>query len=90
LKAANGREGIDMIKAKNPKLVLLDVRMPKMSGIEVIAELKNNNIPANIYLVTAADESELEEARTLGIKGILSKPVNFQELNTILKDNALL
>ncbi len=87
LKAASGRESIDIIKANNPDLVFLDVRMPKMSGIEVLAELKNNNISANVYLVTAADEDDLKEARALGIRGVLNKPINIKELSAIVKDN---
>ena len=83
----NGREGIGIIQAGKTGLVLLDMRMPEMNGIDILTELKNNNIFANIYLMTGVDEGdELDKARALGIKGIVKKPVNLPELCVIVKE----
>ena len=83
----NGKEGIGIIQSGKAGLVLLDMRMPEMNGIDVLTELKNNNISANVYLMTGVDEGdELEKARALGIKGIVKKPVNLTELCSIVKE----
>ena len=83
----NGREGIGIIQAGKTGLVLLDMRMPEMNGIDILTELKNNNIFANIYLMTGVDEGdELDKARALGIKGVVKKPVNLPELCSIVKE----
>jgi DNA-binding response OmpR family regulator len=81
---SNGREAIDIIKTKNTSLVLLDLNMPVMSGIDILKELKNSNISATIYLVTSSDEDQIEEARSLGVKGVLKKPVNMMDLIAII------
>ena len=83
----NGKEGIGIIQSGKAGLVLLDMRMPEMNGIDVLTELKNNNISANVYLMTGVDEGdELDKARALGIKGIVKKPVNLTELCSIVKE----
>ena len=83
----NGKEGIGIIQSGKAGLVLLDMRMPEMNGIDILTELKNNNISANVYLMTGVDEGdELEKARALGIKGIVKKPVNLTELCSIVKE----
>ena len=84
----SGREGIGVIQAGNTGLVLLDMRMPEMNGLDILTELKNNNISANVYLMTGVDEGEeLEKARALGIKGVLKKPINMSELSKIVKES---
>ena len=86
LTTPSGKEGIDIIKTKSPRLVLLDMRMPEMNGLDVLTELKKDNILANIYLMTGVEEGEeLDKAKALGIKGILKKPVQLQELSEIAK-----
>ena len=83
----NGKEGIGIIQSGKAGLVLLDMRMPEMNGIDILTELKNNNISANVYLMTGVDEGdELDKARALGIKGIVKKPVNLTELCSIVKE----
>ena len=84
----SGKEGIGIIQEGNTGLVLLDMRMPEMNGLDVLTELKNKSISANVYLMTAVDEGEeFEKARTLGIKGIVKKPVDMPELCRIVKEN---
>ena len=85
---SSGREGIGIIQTGKTGLVLIDMRMPEMNGLDVLMELKNNNISANVYLMTAVDEGEeFEKARTLGIKGIVKKPVDMPEMCRIVKEN---
>jgi DNA-binding response OmpR family regulator len=86
--ALNGRTGIDLIKNKKPALIFLDVRMPDMSGIEVLSELKKDGISAKIILMTGLEEGEeIDKARTLGIIDVLKKPVQLPVLSEIIKNN---
>ena len=88
LTALNGRTGIDLIKNKKPALVFLDVKMPDISGIEVLEELKKDGISAKIILMTGLEEGEeIDKARTLGIIDVLKKPVQLPILSEIIKAN---
>lgn len=66
----------------NPVVILLDLKMPKMGGIQVIKELKNNekmkNIPI-VILTSSRVDSDLEECYKLGVNAYVVKPVRFTE-----------
>lgn len=86
--ATNGKDGLNFIKEKNPALTFLDIRMPDMNGIDVLNELKNQNITANIVIMTGLEEGEqLDKVKQFNIKGILKKPVQLLELSEIVKAN---
>ena len=83
--ASNGQEGIDIIAAQNPDLVLLDMRMDGMSGMEVLQKLRGQNWPGKVILISGAEESEeTSQARTLGIVDFVRKPLNLSELEKIV------
>ncbi|MFZ6733363.1 response regulator [Undibacterium sp. Ji42W] len=67
-------------KTGNPKLVLLDVKMPKMDGIEVLkylkADDKTKSIPV-VILTSSAECSDVTESYKLGVNSYLVKPVDF-------------
>ena len=84
--AQNGHNGINSIKDKKPALVFLDMRMPDMTGIDVLMKLKEDKITAKIILMTAIDEEkEINKAKELGAIGILKKPVQLQDLSKTIK-----
>jgi len=88
LAAHDGLEALEIIAAKQPDLVLLDVMMPKMSGFEVCRRLKSN--PATevipIIMVTALNEfGDIERGIDSGADDFVSKPVNRLELLTRVK-----
>lgn len=58
--AENGREALDKLKAETPQVVLLDVMMPEMSGLEVLERIKGNPTTAKlpVILVTAKTQDE--------------------------------
>jgi len=86
--ALNGHSGIESIKNNKPALVFLDMRMPDITGLEVLSKLKEDNITAKIILMTAIDEeAEIEKAKQLGAIGIIKKPVQLQELSATVKQN---
>lgn len=79
LKASSGEEGIVKAEAERPDLILLDVMMPKMDGIETFRRLKANSLTRSIpvILLTAKTQAfERNYFESLGVAGILAKPFN--------------
>ncbi|QDU09453.1 response regulator [Gimesia aquarii] len=83
--AYDGKETIEKVTEIEPDLILLDIMMPKLSGYEVCAQLKQNeetkDIP--ILVVTALNEmGDIEKSVQAGCDDFLTKPVNRIELTT--------
>ena len=74
--AKNGEEGIKVMKAEKPDLILLDIVMPKMGGLEVMEEMQKNpdlkRIPV-IIVSNSGQPVELDRAKKLGAKDWLIK-----------------
>src|SRR3990172_5193758 len=77
--ARNGEEGIEKLKKNPPKMILLDVMMPKMSGIDVLKELKadpkTKNIPV-VVLTNLSGDKDAEKALELGAVKFIIKSKN--------------
>ena len=72
--AGNGNETIEKIIEYNPDVVLLDINMPEKNGLEVLTYLKQNDINANIIILTIHNEVEyLYKAVEIGVKGYVLK-----------------
>jgi two-component system cell cycle response regulator len=83
LRAGGGREALDLVAARRPDLILLDIMMPRMSGFEVCKILKSDpatrDIP--IVVVTALSEvSDQERASDLGADDFITQPVGHKDL----------
>ncbi len=79
--AANGLEGLEAVERYNPNLIITDVRMPKMDGLEMIRCLRERGNRANVILLTAYNEFEYaRSALQLGAVDYLLKPFRDQEL----------
>lgn len=64
-----------------PRLVLLDLKLPKVSGLEVLAKLKANPATARIpvvMLTSSREDRDIEEAYRLGVNSYIVKPVEFE------------
>jgi len=83
--AIDGQEGLDLYTQNNYDLVITDILMPKLNGIEMVKKIKAINENQNIIIVSAyADTKDFIESIKLGIDGYILKPIDFNQLNTIL------
>lgn len=72
--AGNGEEGIELIQATNPDVVLLDINMPVMNGLQMLQKLKENKLEVKILILTIHNEIEyLAKAVEIGINGYVLK-----------------
>jgi DNA-binding NarL/FixJ family response regulator len=79
--AIDGYEALEMTRAKKPDVVLLDVRMPNLSGIDVAQRLKTEMPGVFVIMLSAAEDQMLvEQALYAGADGYLSKDVSSVEL----------
>ncbi|PCI33742.1 MAG: response regulator [Flavobacteriaceae bacterium] len=80
----NGEEAIEYLlqSSKLPSIVVLDLNMPKMNGIEFLSKLKKDNrlkyLPA-IVLTTSCNQKDLLECYRIGIAGYVLKPLRYDE-----------
>ena len=88
LHASNGVEGMEVIKSERPDLVLMDIRMPKMNGIEATQLIKQDPLVANIPVI-AVTASVVEDSRSEKKRGVfdyvLYKPLSKKKLNQCLQ-----
>ncbi len=69
---------------RDPDLVVSDVRMPGMSGLELVRWLRDRSWPMRTVLVSAfADDDTCTTARRLGVSHVLSKPFDLDDLRTV-------
>lgn len=79
--AVDGREALDKIKLFNPELVLLDIRMPQYTGLEIIRESRNMGFTGEFIILSGyPDFSYAQTAINLGVNNYLVKPVDEEEL----------
>jgi len=76
--AKNGREGVALAKKHNPNLVIMDVEMPVMNGIDATIQIKSEPQTAQtpvIFFTSLSSEEDIARAKQAGCKGFLSKPI---------------
>jgi len=84
--AADGEEAIAVVRRERPDVVLLDVRMPKKDGIEVLRQLRAADaLPPSILLTTFDDDEALLQGVRAGARGYLLKDVSLEELTGAIR-----
>src|SRR3954463_6322134 len=93
--ARDGQEALDFLfgraeKAPDtlPKLVLLDLKLPKVDGIQVLREVKNNPLTRClpvVVLTSSHEERDLVNSYWLGVNSYLQKPVDFDQFRAMVK-----
>ena len=83
--AFNGEEGLEKYKAGEFDMVLSDINMPKMNGIDMAKEIKRINPEQEIIIISAHSESEyFLSAIHLGISDYILKPIIYEQMNSVL------
>jgi len=85
-RATDGVEGLQKLRESHPDVILLDVRMPKMTGIEFLRSLQvAGDLTPTILLTTFDDDEALLNGISLGAKGYLLKDVSFAKLTEAIR-----
>ncbi len=83
--ARNGKEGIELIKKTKPDLIITDVCMPELDGLEMITRLTGEGLNFMTIILSAYSEfSYAKKAIGLGVNEYLLKPINIEELRKCL------
>lgn len=89
ISASDGKEGVEMALREQPDLILMDVVMPRMSGLEACRALKQEQttkrIPV-ILLTSRGEQATVEDAYQSGCSDFLTKPVDEIKLVALLKN----
>lgn len=86
--AGNGVEALEMLKDKIiplPKIIILDINMPKMNGIEFLKIMRENEKLKNIsvfVMTTSNEDSDKIDAYNLNVAGYILKPLSFEKFLT--------
>src|SRR5579863_6851269 len=89
VEAAAGEPGLRMAQQESPDLVLLDVRMPDLNGLQVLEQLKKNGDARAVIMITADPQlDDVKSALKLGAFDFVGKPLDFEELRVTIQ-NAL-
>ncbi|MEK5232928.1 response regulator [Lysinibacillus sp. FSL K6-0232] len=84
--SVNGHDAYQQILKKQPNLVLLDMFLPDMTGMELFLKLRAERIPSDIIMITAArDAPTVQEALRLGAIDYLIKPFRFERFERALQ-----
>ena len=77
ISASNGKEGLELFKKYDPDIVISDIRMPVMDGIEMVKKIKEIDPDTFVILITAFSDTEyLKAAIELGVEAYITKPVD--------------
>ncbi len=83
--AQTGREAVDLALRLNPDLVLMDIRMPEMDGLEAAKKINQERFVPIVLLTAYADPEFLRRAKEAKVCGYLMKPIAMEELVSALE-----
>ncbi len=96
--AHDGEEALEFIRhledalptaALQPRLILLDLKLPKLSGLEVLQKIKENpatRIIPVVVLTSSGDEDDILKCYSLGVNSYIQKPVSFEEYRKLVQN----
>lgn len=84
--ASNGKEALDILETFSPNIIITDLKMPVMDGIELLKAIRLINKNIIIIVLTAhANQEYLLELVAMHVEHFIVKPINFEKLITVLK-----
>jgi two-component system alkaline phosphatase synthesis response regulator PhoP len=84
--AADGADALDLAKQERPQIILLDLKMPEVDGLEICKKLKADERTRNIpIIIVTAYNNQLNEALAAGADDFVAKPVHLLELSVRVK-----
>lgn len=84
--AQNGSEALSMVAQEPPQMIILDMYMPGMNGVEVLRELRARQYAGGVVVLSASqDELLLQQTLNLGSVDVLGKPVDLERLDLVLQ-----
>ena len=84
--AENGRAALDLLEQSPPDLLVLDLYMPVMTGVELMRELKTHNYQGAVVVLTGSHDQELlRQTLELGSVDVLGKPVDLERLALVVE-----
>lgn len=97
--AGDGEQALDFVFARGkykerrmenfPKMILLDLKLPKVGGLDVLREIKGNSVTRVIpvvVLTSSKEESDIIESYSLGVNSYIVKPVDFDKFVASVRD----
>lgn len=87
--AANGREALDKLDAHWIDIVLADINMPVMNGLELIQEMSRRDLTSTVPVViisTERSKERIEALKALGVRAYINKPFTPEEFAQVIKD----
>lgn len=89
LQAKNSQQALEIVKNEHVQVVLTDIRMPGIGGIQLLDKIKSlNPVKPRVFVVTGSVNIDLEEIFDIGAEGIFAKPIDFDQLIEAIKKAA--
>lgn len=84
--AGSGREALALVEQEPPDLIILDLVMPEMDGIEALRRIRERGVTARVLVLTAyGTAQQVREARALGVREFIGKPFDLDRLVGIVR-----
>lgn len=85
--AGNGKEALQILEKFDPDLILMDMKMPGMNGIDTLRQIRSFNKEVGVIMMTAyGDAQNMEQARDLGVLYYMSKPFDLFEMRDRVRE----
>lgn len=86
--AANGKAALEVVEKDNPDLVLLDMKIPGMDGLEILKHIKSTHPQIKVIMMTAYGELDIiKQAKDLGAISHFTKPFDIDEMRNVVDQN---
>ncbi|OJH41999.1 response regulator transcription factor [Cystobacter ferrugineus] len=86
LEASDGREGLEVAARERPALMLLDLFMPRCSGLEVLAHIKQSSPDTRVLIISSMDaDPVVQQALSAGAVGFVGKPFHPLEISLAIR-----